>query len=492
MPQSPQKNEEFEADPVENFVISDDEVKGKEDTSSSINDTSSGDPSVLDGNDMNIEEDDPVSISNLNDPCTFVVNKHRVETGMKMEAVVVELPKLHSTTTKGFVTSPGSADTTTTCSSTPSSHSSNTSPTSAKVTENCVSPTSPMSSSASKRKRPPPLEIPNSNFLNFGPSPQETKNATMDTTSRPCSHKQKESKTSLNFLMTSKELGERRTQTPTTLCSVETQESSSSSMELTRGVPNQIIPELTIKEQVFKASNVVTSKPINRNKQSLVKQHVIVEDADDNTRERYISKTSAYTNEGLEGQAPTSPIVTSPKFLIPRGKFDSTPRERSQSVQYTDPSHILFSHKTSDSIRSPTLQSNMEAKKHFQNEYKSPGRVNCPNTQIVSWMIQPPTPCGSKVPGGLHNIAPKCRPSPKAVEETKILYSPNNPLDRDKSICTFEFPSDSHSWTGVMLGSPPPMRKNAKLPNTTNSKNKPKSLDIERGNGTIDYNNTNV
>ena len=96
-----------------------------------------------------MEEDDPVSISNFNDPCTFVVNKHRVETGMKMEAVVVELPKLHSTTTKGFVTSPGSADTTTTCSSTPSSHSSNTSPTSAKAIENCVSPTSPMSSSAS-------------------------------------------------------------------------------------------------------------------------------------------------------------------------------------------------------------------------------------------------------------------------------------------------------------------------------------------------------
>ena len=479
LPQSPH----FEAYPEENFVINDDEVKGKEDTSSFINDTSSGDPSVLDGNDINIEEDDPVSISNLNNPCTFVVNKHRIETGMKMEAVVVELPKLHSTTTKGFVTSPGSADTTTTCSSTPSSHSSNTSPTSAKATENCVSPTSPMSSSASKRKRPPPLEIPNSNFLNFGPSPQETKNATMDTKSRPCSHKQKENETSMNFLMTSKELGERRTQTPTTLCSVETQESSSSSMELTRGVTNQIIPELIIKEQVSTASNGVTSKPINRNKQSLVKQHVIVEDADDHTEIRYISKTAAYTNEGLEGQAPTSPIITSPKFLIPRGKFDSTPRERSQSVQYTDPSHILFSHKTLDSIRSPTLQSTMEAKKHFQKEHKSPGRINCPTTQIVSLMIQPPTPCGSKVPGGLDNIAPNCRPSSKAVEETKIMFSPNTQIGRDKSICTFDFPSDSHAWTGVMLGSPPPMRKNAKQPNTTNSMNKPKSLDIERGMG---------
>ena len=181
------------------------------------------------------EEDYSIPSTNPTNPCTFVLNKSRVQSAMKMEAVVVEIP---GSVTISSDVSPGSGDTNFSSYDTSSSASA----TSIKIDQNNVSPNLPKSST-SKRKRPPPLKIPNSNFLNFGPSPQETKNVTTDTTSRPCSHSKKDNVPS-NVLMTSKELGERRSQTPTPVSSVETKESPSKAIGQTNTMVNQFFSQI--------------------------------------------------------------------------------------------------------------------------------------------------------------------------------------------------------------------------------------------------------
>ena len=336
LPQSPQKGEQFITDAIDGCTeneIQFNEKEGDDASNSTTISTSSGDPSVLEGIENAAEEDDhSIRSTNPTNPCTFVLNKSKVQSAMKMEAVVVEIP---ASATISSDVSPGSGDTNFSSYDTSSS----TSATSIKIDQNNVSPNLPKSST-SKRKRPPPLKIPNSNFLNFGPSPQETKNVTTDTTSRPCSHSKKDNIPS-NVLMTSKELGERRSQTPTPVSSVETKESPSKAIGQTNTMVNQFCSASSENDQVNKMTENMVSITTRR-RQSLVKQQVIMEDIKE-TQEFEINNENLSDMNGCpERKFTPSPTPISPHFLLTDGKFDSTPRERSQSVQYSETSCILL------------------------------------------------------------------------------------------------------------------------------------------------------
>ena len=478
LPQSPQKGDQTITDTITECCENEIQVNEKEEFDESNSTTissSSGDPSGLDGVENTVEDaDSSIQTSNPTNPCTFVLNKSSIQSARKMEAIVVEIP-LSTTIPMASDVSPSSADTNFSSYDTSSS---TTSPTSVKIAENNISPNLPKSSS-SKRKRPPPLKIPNSNFLNFGPSPQETKNVTTDTTSRPCSHNKKDIIPS-NALMTSKELGERRSQTPTLASSVETKVSPS----------NAIGPENTMAEQFCSVNlkndqtTIVTEKVVSitsRRRQSLVKQQGIMEDITESLEIETNDENVSDVNGCLEQKTISCRSPISPKFLHSDGKFDSTPRERSQSVQYSEPSIILSSHSGYKHRMSNSMKVKGGKKIDLKNEnYNKPGKIMMPNNQIISLMIQPPTPCGSNLPedfeGGLSR-------SSKTGYSGKMECPQKIQNDQDVSVECVDFSSTHYSWTGVTLGSPPPLRKQSQPSCIKEQTNKPKSLDITSGLG---------
>ena len=477
LPQSPQMGEPFETEIVQNCFATENEVNEQErdeTSNSTMASTSSCDPTELDDIDKDVEKESS-SNANLEDPCTFVVTKSTVKSVMKMEAVVVELPLSTSSGNTGnsCVASSGNSDTT--CSSAHSS-SSTSSSNSIRIAVNNESPNLPKHSSP-KRKRPPPLKIPNSNFLNFGPSPQETKNVTMDTMSRPCSRIQK-GNTPSKTLMTSKELGERRSQTPT-LSSMEPIENSSSTEEQAISLTKQPCIDIVEETYSFKSTESVATIPC-KGRQSLVKQQGIIEENDDPNLD---DKSSVIIKDSSEG---IPPILHSPSFLLSSGKFDSTPRERSQSVQYSEGVPLLESQPGYKPNISPNIKSKADRKRELRNMSKM-GNVIAPNNQIVSLMIQPPTPhttlhstSNSNLPNDLHRAGSYSRAKP--TYRTRAQFSPMDHGNEKKGMTNFDF--SNYSWTGVTLGSPPPMRKNTQssngmVPQTV----KPKTLDIVDGFG---------
>ena len=477
LPQSPQKGEYFITETIDECDENEIQVNEKEGDDASNSTTissSSGDPSVLDGMENAVEHGNPSILSyNPNNPCTFVLNKSTVQSAQKMEAVVVEIP-LSTTISMASDLSPGSGDTNFSSYDTSSSA---TSPTSIKIAENNISPNAPKPSSA-KRKRPPPLKIPNSNFNNFGPSPQETKNVTTDTTSRPCSHTEQDSITS-NALMTSKELGERRSQTPTLNSSVETKESPSKATDHESIMANQFCSVNAEKDH----ANIMTENVVSvtsRRRLSLVKQQGIMEDITE-TLEIENNGRNASNINGCPDQKPSlSPTPISPNFLLSGGKFDSTPRERSQSVQYPDSSIIVSSHSSYKHRTSNSIKVKGGKRKDLKIDNNKHGNIMMPNNQIISLMIQPPTPCGSNQPEDFEGgICRNFKMGNSGRMENPRMHQNNQVI----SVECVDFPSTQYSWTGVTLGSPPPLRKQSPSSSIKAHTIKPKSLDITSGLG---------
>jgi len=127
---------------------------------------------------------------------------------------------------------------------------------------------------------------------------------------------------------------------------------------------------------------------------------------------------------------------------------------------------------------------NMKARVFKQREWRNPdkmGNAIAPNNQIISLMIQPPTPCSSNLPNELEGR--NAYSGNKAVYGGRNQFSPINQGIEKNSMDSFDFSSVPYSWTGVALGSPPPMRKASQISNMVPQTNKPKTLDIAAGLG---------
>ena len=166
------------------------------------------------------------------------------------------------------------------------------------------SPSSPPESpnAGLKRKRPPPISIPNSNFLNnfeivtvvtADNENELSQNISKDAMSKPDTS---------SVTRMSIELGEKRSKTPTTTTVISRTSSERSEQDSIIGTP-------------VKIGKLMKQKDIAEDRKCLIKQA-------ENISEEFLTEE----NNAMD----------SPKFLIPPEKFDSTPRSRSQSVELPD------------------------------------------------------------------------------------------------------------------------------------------------------------
>ena len=186
-------------------------------------------------------------------------------------------------------------------------------------------------------------------------------------------------------------------------------------------------------------------------------------------------------------------MIDSPKLLLPTGKFDSTPRERSQSVQYSENCHILSSKVAANRNKLPYGDYKADSKR----ENKEWGEIDegryiiDRSAKVVSLMIQPPTPPSSVMP-----MDPNEAPNVKDNVLLKKVHSSNegeftqssNKSQKMNTISPFDDTSASpNTWTGVKLGSPPPLKKDVPSiifpTDVTAQTSKPKHLDLSSGIG---------
>jgi hypothetical protein len=235
----------------------------------------------------------------------------------------------------------------------------------------------------STRQKPPPLIIPNSNFLNFV-NTSSSQNVPKDAMSKPDS-------TSLM-----------------TMSSTSTRSSSIELREKRSKVPNNNDQEVSIKRPI---------SVVNNNNKQLVKQKYIAEE-----RKCLFKQSENITEEA----AVLAKAMDSPKFLIPPGKFDSTPRERSQSVEL--PEFQLMA---------------MESRKLSLHPDLRPG---------INVLIQPPTPTSR---GGSPTVIKHRRGS---RDDGLVAMMQSRSMAGQQQLKKAEIKAATASWSAIKLGSPPAKR----------------------------------